>query len=301
MHGIGRRVAAGVLLALPACGPAPLEREHVESLFSLDPRRLHPAPASAAMRSLGAALFTAARDGVSCAGCHPPDRLGTDRQRHGRDTPPLADVSHQLLFGWDGAHSDLAAMIASELRTRLGIADDAAAAAWIGADAELLPLHAAAVLDGEPTVAGLAAALAAHLDTWRTTGAWDRFVEGDDAALPVDAQRGLATFVSAGCAACHADRTLGGRSRHRLGASIPYATEDHGLAAVTGREQDRFFFRAPMLRNAAATGPWLHDGSIGDLPTVVRLMARHELGTDLEDEQVASIVTFLCACAAPPR
>ncbi len=43
------------------------------------------------------------------------------------------------------------------------------------------------------------------------------------------------------------------------------------------------------------TGPYLHDGSIPTLETMVQLMARHQLGQKLSDEDLDDMVTFLRA------
>ncbi|MET0402103.1 MAG: cytochrome-c peroxidase, partial [Cystobacter sp.] len=57
--------------------------------------------------------------------------------------------------------------------------------------------------------------------------------------------------------------------------------------------EDLYKFRVPALRNVEKTGPWFHDGSVTDLSTAVRLMARHQLGMTLSDAEVDDIVAFL--------
>jgi cytochrome c peroxidase len=49
----------------------------------------------------------------------------------------------------------------------------------------------------------------------------------------------------------------------------------------------------PSLRNVAETGPWFHDGGVSPLEEAVRLMAWHQLGVSLSDEQIADLVAFL--------
>ena len=49
----------------------------------------------------------------------------------------------------------------------------------------------------------------------------------------------------------------------------------------------------PSLRNIAKTGPYFHDGSVGELNEAVKLMAAHQLGRDLTPEQTKSILAFL--------
>ena len=139
-------------------------------------------------------------------------------------------------------------------------------------------------LDDEALSLDLAVqAIATELASWRSRGRWDRYVEGDDAALTPAERDGLVAFVDAGCATCHAGRNLGGRSAHVLGLAEP----------LPGHERQQY--RAPMLRHAARTGPYLHDHSLARLDDTVRLMARHELGRTLADADVRAIVTFLHA------
>lgn len=238
-------------------------------LFALDARAIGgPAPAADLVAD-GAARF--AREpavGRACSHCHAPERDGQDGATHGRNTPPLRDVARQLVFGWDGALSDLEAAVRRALRTHDGAVD-----------------------------ASDVAAITAYLRSWRSRGRWDRFVEGDDRALTAAERDGLATFVTVGCAACHSGRLLGGRSRHALGAAVAVASDDEGYGAVTGRASDRFLFRAPALRLAARTAPYLHDGSLATLEEAIEFMGRHELGVALSAAQVAAIASFLRAVA----
>ena len=73
----------------------------------------------------------------------------------------------------------------------------------------------------------------------------------------------------------------------------PTKPQDVGRDKVTGDEADRFVFKVPSLRNIAKTGPYFHDGSIATLEEAIRLMGIHQLGVELNDEQVARIATFL--------
>ncbi len=109
---------------------------------------------------------------------------------------------------------------------------------------------------------------------------WDRYVSGDNAALPEDAKRGAMHFYGkAGCAQCHSGNLLTDQKYHNIavpqlgpgtGASAPL---DHGRAAISGRDQDRFAFRTPPLRNVSVTGPWMHNGAY----TVLDAAVRHHL------------------------
>jgi cytochrome c peroxidase len=45
---------------------------------------------------------------------------------------------------------------------------------------------------------------------------------------------------------------------------------DFGCGNITGKPADDFTFRTPPLRNAAVTGPWMHNGAYTTLEAAVR-------------------------------
>jgi cytochrome c peroxidase len=47
------------------------------------------------------------------------------------------------------------------------------------------------------------------------------------------------------------------------------------------------------LRNVAKTSPYFHNGSVAKLREAVDVMARHQLGRHMSDEQIDEIVAFL--------
>ena len=68
---------------------------------------------------------------------------------------------------------------------------------------------------------------------------------------------------------------------------------DKGKYHDTQKEEDKYIFKVPQLRNVAMTPPYFHDGSVANLDDAVRVMARLQLGQKLSDADVASIVAFL--------
>ena len=69
--------------------------------------------------------------------------------------------------------------------------------------------------------------------------------------------------------------------------------EDLGRFLFTGQEFDRYSFRVPTLRNIEVTAPYYHDGSAPDLEFAVEEMAEHQVGVELQREEIALIVQFL--------
>ncbi|MEZ4592467.1 MAG: FG-GAP-like repeat-containing protein [Chloroflexota bacterium] len=159
---------------------------------------------------------------------------------------------------------------------------------WDGLMAELLAVPAyqelfQAAYPGVPldelNFGHAATALAAYqMDTFTFLDSpWDRYLQGDEAALSPEALAGAELFYGkAGCADCHSGSLLSDLQFHNIGApqigpgkgnEEPY---DFGRARETGDESDLFAFRTPPLRNVAITGPWLHNGAYATLEAVIR-------------------------------
>ncbi len=74
---------------------------------------------------------------------------------------------------------------------------------------------------------------------------------------------------------------------------MPVQSADLGRFNVTGKEEDRFVFKVPGLRNVARTAPYFHDGLSATLAEAIVIMGRHQLGVELPPEEVDKIESFL--------
>jgi len=110
---------------------------------------------------------------------------------------------------------------------------------------------------------------------WRSdTAPFDAVLRGE-LRLDGPAQAGLELFYGqAGCADCHTgpfqtDHQFHAMAAPQIGPGKSATFEDHhrddGRFRVTGREEDRYAFRTPSLRNVALTAPYGHAGSHRDL------------------------------------
>lgn len=195
---------------------------------------------------------------------------------------------------------------------------------------------------GAASMESVASALAAWMRTLVSADApFDRWrYAGDSGAIDASAQRGFELFTGkAGCAACHTvgethalftDNELHntgigwfqsmGRAPKASSIEIaPGLRIEIDRAALTGTEEarfndlgyyevtqnpaDRWKFRTPSLRNVTLTAPYMHDGSLPDLESVVDYYDRgghphpeldprvKPLG--LDDGERADLVAFL--------
>lgn len=124
---------------------------------------------------------------------------------------------------------------------------------------------------------------------------FDQWLLGDEDALTADEKAGYKLFKHSGCTACHNGSAVGGNTFQKMGIVKPYTTSStaEGLAAVTGKDADRFKFKVPTLRNVEMTYPYFHDGAAWTLTEAVDIMGRLQLGKKFTDKENAQIVAFL--------
>lgn len=308
-------LAAALASTLGACSAA-ADDDELRGIAQRHFGRIEAAPQAARdapAARLGCALFWDRRisaDGrTSCASCHTARDGGADARRkpvdaRGRTMPRNSQTVFNALLQpqlrWLADRPDAAKMAEGLATGPLGFvkADEVLAALERAGYGE--SFRAAFGDDAQPlSMKNYGLAVAAYQATLATPAPFDRFLAGDDKALDARQRAGLRQFVGAGCVACHSGPLLGGSMLQRFGIARDYASAtgshpvDPGRFAITGKEEDRFVFRVPMLRNIARTAPYFHDGSVASLEQAVRVMADVQLGRRLDGAQVAEIVAFL--------
>ena len=132
-----------------------------------------------------------------------------------------------------------------------------------------------------------------------TQSRFDDFLSGKNDALTKEEKEGLQTYINVGCTACHSGNALGGQMFQKFGIFGDYweytksKKIDLGKFDVTKKEQDKYVFKVPSLRNIEKTFPYFHDGSVNDLKEAVKIMAKTESNKDLTDKELNLITAFL--------
>ncbi len=303
-------VLAAVLGASCASVPDDGLRQQAAALFG----RVEAAPSHATVEAeLGRALFWDTRlssDGkTACASCHFARDWGADRRRFSPDargaltsrhSPTVFNSMNQPMLRWLGDRKSGADQAESSLTGSMGFPTKESGIEKLRQLDYLPKFRAAYPQDAQPLNAGnYARALASYQATLTTPAPFDRYLAGDDRALNARQKAGLRAFVATGCAGCHSGANFGGATLQKFGLVKDYWLEtgadkvDEGRFAITKKEEDRYVFRVPMLRNVAKTAPYFHDGAVERLDQAVRIMAAVQLGRTLDDATVADIVAFL--------
>ncbi len=262
---------------------------------------------------LGRRLFhdtrLSADNSISCASCHPLDKGGADGLPRsvgvggtlgGVNAPSVLTAAYNFRQFWDGRAATLEEQAGGPLLNPKEMASN-----WpqilqrLGADADIKrqfdDLYASGL-----TPANLRSALADFERSLPQPSRFDRWLSGDDGVLTSAELEGYRLFKRHGCAACHQGINAGGNLYQRFGVMENYFSTktvitdaDLGRYNVTLRDEDRYLFKVPSLRNVALTAPYFHDASSSSLEHAVATMGRYQLGIALSKHDIELIAIFL--------
>lgn len=234
--------------------------------------------------SLGRQLYFDGRlsaDGtVSCATCHAPDKgfsdgrstsTGIKGQVGGRNAP----VTFNRLFSqeqfWDGRSPSLEDQALGPIQNPIEMGNTLKKMTAKLHTIQGYRSQFKQVFGTDVNAAGVAKAIASFERSLVCgNSAFDRYEDGDDAALSESEQRGLELFRERGnCIRCHTGFAFTDERYHNIGVGMDKANPDLGRFKVTKKESDKGAFKTPTLRNIGASGPYFHDGSAKTLEDVV--------------------------------
>ena len=234
-------------------------------------------PTTPEKAALGRQLFFDKRLSVdgskSCYSCHVNEHGLTDGlpvavaaggKKLTRSSPTLWNIGYHKEFYWDGRSASL---------------EKQAGAAWAGpnmgakdkqteivAALNAIPGYRAQfqkVFGSDASADNIPKAIAAYERTIVCGDtAWDKFQQGDAAALSDEAKRGWELFRGkAGCGTCHAGALLTDLQYHNVGVGMDAPEPDGGRKNFTKDDKDTGAFKTPTLRDVTRTAPYFHNGS----------------------------------------
>ena len=218
--------------------------------------------------------------------------------------PTLIDIYQLPRLGWDGKFRNIEAVTFAaitspgnmDLPEHEALARLAGHPGYVVAFKKLFPNEGVSRSTVEQAVAAFERTIVSG------PAPFDRWVAGTDRAISESAQRGFALFNGkANCASCHSGWAFTDGSFHDIGTA---KGDDIGRGALfpTSRKL-RYAFKTPTLRDVAHRAPYMHDGSVPDLPSVIALYNEggidrpsrseliHPLG--LSDRDQLDLIAFL--------
>lgn len=289
---VGRLGAALLILACgpSAAGTAEAGRAARMAKFARPSAVPFPAenPYSPEKAELGRRLFfdplLSASGTIACATCHHPRlawgdglprAIGEARQPLPFRSPTLLGAAWLEGFGWDGKFPTLESVAFTPIGTAANMGRN---------EAELLrdiagdPAYRSAFDKVFPGEGVSRSTVERALATYERTivpaiAPFDRWIAGDEAAIPESAKRGFDLFTGrAQCSECHSTWRFTDDSFHDIGTG---RNEDIGRGKLFPNSPSlQFAFKVPTLRDVAKRAPYMHDGSLPDLLAVIDLYDR---------------------------
>jgi cytochrome c peroxidase len=249
-------------------------------------------------------------DTVSCATCHDPKRgfvdhevtsKGVRDQRGQRNSPTILNAMFNATQFWDGRSPTLEAQAKLPILNPIEMGQKSPED--VVAKLRKIPEYQAAfrkLFNRDVNYDDVALAIASF-ERMQFAGEapFDRFINGDEAAIDASAKRGWALFNGKGrCNTCHAGNAVSplfsDQKFHNIGIAahkqdfsqlarealtivntgdqrqidelaLETKFSELGRFLVTKQVNDIGAFKTPTLRNIAITAPYMHDGSMTTL------------------------------------
>ncbi|UCM99561.1 c-type cytochrome [Sulfurimonas sp. SWIR-19] len=269
---------------------------------------------------------------TDCMVCHIKDESGSDRLSaaigvgaktapNHLNTPTILNSALAKYRMWDGSLTSSKAAVAPMIHDKYKMNLSAQAVETRLKNNQRYQQTFEKTFSDGVTFENVCKALDVYQKTLLTRSAYDRFLEGDNAAMSAEAKRGFRNFIQLGCKGCHTGITVGGQtvqkfptrnynhiidvtgifSTQYIGRDVaafdfnvkPYSRypfENKGGFLGKNNEQ---LFRVPILRNVTKTSPYFHNGAVFDLREAVRIMGKYQLSMELTEIQIDEIVAFL--------
>ena len=286
-------------------------------------------PMTAEKAKLGRRLFfdpILSTDGtVACASCHQPQHgfaspdpiaIGIRGLKGKRNAPSILNRVFGKHFSWDGRDASLEQQVLGPLENEAELGGDIELVmANIRKNEEYVAEFDSVFRDAQTkdpvdtvTTENLAKAIACFERTLTSGNSKvDRFRASEYEALPKTARQGLWIFESrGGCWKCHSGSNLTDEEFHNTGVGFGSEERDPGRHDATQKDEHKFQYKTPSLRDVEHTAPYMHDGSIKTLREVVEFYNKGGSPDDptldedmvplnLTEQEIGFLVDFLKA------
>lgn len=218
---------------------------------------------------------------VSCSFCHEQAFAFTHHGHdlsHGiddligiRNTPAIQNMAFQSEYFYDGASNNLEMLAIVPIHNPVEMNEELPSIiAKLQADKSYVKMFGEAFDDKAVSSTNMLKALAQFMTLMVSADSkYDKVVRKEAAMVFSDQEsKGLVLFKQ-NCASCHATDLFTDHSFRNNGLAVNPRVNDLGREVVSGALSDRYKFKVPSLRNVALTAPYMHDGRLGSLKSVL--------------------------------
>ncbi len=239
---------------------------------------------------------------VSCASCHHLENGGDDNLKfsfgvNGSEGDINSPTVYNAVFNfrqfWNGRARNLQEQVAGPIESPIEMGNSFENLILTLNETSYKEQFGKIYSDGI-TKKNITNAIAEYEKTLITpNSSFDQYLRGDANAITQEEKEGYGIFKSKGCISCHHGMNVGGNLYNKFGVINDIESNRTGRHEITKKEEDKYYFKVPSLRNVANTGPYLHDGRFESLKDTVEFMAHYQLGRVISEVEVDKIVAFL--------
>ncbi|MEZ6177630.1 MAG: cytochrome-c peroxidase [Candidatus Scalinduaceae bacterium] len=243
---------------------------------------------------------------ITCNSCHNLSTGGTDNLPSSIghkwffgpiNSPTVLNAKFNLSQFWDGRAKDLKEQAGGPIANPVEMSSTHELAVNVlQSIPEYVQWFKEVYGDEEINIDRVTDAIAAFEETLTTPNSrFDHWLNVYDETISEFEKEGYDLFKGKGCIICHNGVGVGGNAYRKFGMIKPYDKDTHTLGRynVTKKEEEKYVFKVPLLRNIELTAPYFHDASTWDLDEAVNIMAEYQLGATLTDDETGRIVAFL--------
>lgn len=240
---------------------------------------------------------------ISCASCHNLQHNGADKVPYTKgiagqngyfNVPTVYNAVYNFRQFWDGRARNLKEQALNPITNPVEMGSSLSVVIQDLKEHTLYPRLFKEIYEDGITEDNLADVLAEFEKILITPNSlFDKYLKGDRNALSDDALEGYRLFKEKGCISCHNGINIGGNLYNKFGIYKDAESKELGRYNTTLKEEDKYVFKVPSLRNVALTAPYMHDGRAETLEDAVNIMSKLQLGRPMKKDELDKIVFFL--------
>jgi cytochrome c peroxidase len=243
------------------------------------------------------------KDGtISCASCHPGDTYGSDNLKRSKgvrgqtgaiNTPTTYHSRYFFVQFHDGRAKDLKEQALGPITNPIEMDNTIEnVLKYVKSNNHYIVQFSILYPDGI-TIDNIVDAISEFEKALVSPSRFDKYLKTGDKSVMRDVElEGFELFKNYGCIACHNGISLGGNLFQKLGVFKPYEGTSLGRFNVTGKDEHKYYYRVPTLRNILWTHPYLHDGSIDKPYDIIEFMGEYQSGLEIPKEDIKKIEQF---------
>lgn len=242
---------------------------------------------------------------ISCGSCHLPEKYFCDNKVKGsgingrttnRNVPSILNIKEHPYFMYDGGVKTL------EMQLLVPIQDTNEMGEQMGSILKKLRKNkgylekAKSLYQRDLDAFVISRAISEYERSLVSSNSKYDLYKANKVQLNLQEKNGEKLFIELKCDRCHSGNKFTNFSFQDNGLAVK-SDSDFGRYRITGKNEDKWKFKVPTLKNCSKTAPYLHDGSLKSLEEVIlgyeNTKNQQTRIKKLTEKELKSLISFL--------